>query len=85
MYRKFYFTLFFVLWNSFLKKDSVKRAPACLAFTVMDHDFMMANDFAGEAYLALKDVAGVMTSRPSSLSALQPITLALSQPKSSDS
>jgi hypothetical protein len=51
----------------------------------MDHDFMMANDFAGEAYLALKDVAGVMTSRPSSLSALQPITLALSQPKSSDS
>lgn len=30
-----------------------------IAFTVMDHDVLTANDFAGEAFLALCNVPGV--------------------------
>lgn len=30
-----------------------------IAFTVMDHDVLTANDFAGEAFLALGNIPGV--------------------------
>lgn len=30
-----------------------------IAFTVMDHDVLTANDFAGEAFLALANIPGV--------------------------
>lgn len=30
-----------------------------VAFTVMDHDVLTANDFAGEAFLALGNIPGV--------------------------
>lgn len=30
-----------------------------VAFTVMDHDVLTANDFAGEAFLALSNIPGV--------------------------
>ena len=73
------------MFDSFVKRDFCKRANACLLFTVMDHDLLISNDFAGEAYLALRDIAGVTTSRPSSLNALQPITLTLTQPKPAES
>lgn len=32
---------------------------AMIAFTVMDHDVLTANDFAGEAFLALGNIPGV--------------------------
>ncbi len=32
---------------------------AMIAFTVMDHDVLTANDFAGEAFLALNNIPGV--------------------------
>lgn len=32
---------------------------AMIAFTVMDHDVLTANDFAGEAFLALGTIPGV--------------------------
>lgn len=32
---------------------------AMLCFTVMDHDVLTANDFAGEAFLALGNIPGV--------------------------
>lgn len=30
-----------------------------IAFTVMDHDVITANDFAGEAFLSLNNIPGV--------------------------
>lgn len=32
---------------------------AMIAFTAMDHDVLTANDFAGEAFLALGNIPGV--------------------------
>lgn len=32
-----------------------------IVFTVMDHDVLTANDFAGEAFLALNNIPGVAT------------------------
>lgn len=32
---------------------------AMICFTVMDHDVLTANDFGGEAYLALGNIPGV--------------------------
>lgn len=36
-----------------LQKDSI------IAFSVFDHDVLTANDFAGEAFLALNNIPGV--------------------------
>lgn len=33
-----------------------------IAFTVMDHDVLTANDFAGEAFLSLNNIPGVVES-----------------------
>lgn len=39
--------------------ESCRDPSAMLAFTVMDHDVLTANDFAGEAFLALNSIPGV--------------------------
>ena len=54
---------------------------ACVQFTVMDHDFMLANDFAGEGFLALNTVAGIQGEEVSGFSALRPLRLPLTQPR----
>lgn len=36
-----------------------------IAFTVMDHDVLTANDFAGEAFLGLNNIPGVADSTTS--------------------
>ncbi|KAL1129161.1 hypothetical protein AAG570_013692 [Ranatra chinensis] len=39
--------------------EQCKSEAAMIAFTVMDHDVLTANDFAGEAFLSLSSIPGV--------------------------
>lgn len=39
--------------------EQCRAEGAMILFTVMDHDVLTANDFAGEAFLALSSVPGV--------------------------
>ncbi|XP_048248797.1 BAI1-associated protein 3-like isoform X2 [Haliotis rufescens] len=54
---------------------------ATLLFTVMDHDLVFQNDFAGEVYLAMEDVPGVSGEEVKGYDALSIISLPLIQPK----
>uniref|UniRef100_A0A2K6SBP8 BAI1 associated protein 3 n=1 Tax=Saimiri boliviensis boliviensis TaxID=39432 RepID=A0A2K6SBP8_SAIBB len=59
-----------------------RRRGACVLFTVMDHDWLSTNDFAGEAALGLSGVSGV--TRPHvgrGARAGQPVTLHLCRPR----
>lgn len=49
---------------------------ALIHFVVMDHDFLLSNDFAGEAFLDLVDVPGFQTPQ----SALRQFNLILMHP-----
>ncbi|XP_064213370.1 BAI1-associated protein 3 isoform X2 [Tribolium castaneum] len=57
------------------------RSPgAMIAFTVMDHDVLTANDFAGEAFLALGSIPGVAdTTGVDNFHGLKPVELILMQ------
>ncbi|GJQ84188.1 hypothetical protein Trydic_g2862 [Trypoxylus dichotomus] len=57
------------------------RSPgAMIAFTVMDHDVLTANDFAGEAFLALGSIPGVAdTVGVDNFHGLKPVELILMQ------
>lgn len=58
------------------------RSPgAMIAFTVMDHDVLTANDFAGEAFLALGSIPGVADTGPGvdNFHGLKPVELVLMQ------
>ena len=61
------------------------RTGACITFTVMDHDFMLANDFAGEVYFSLSNIPGITGDDISGFTALKPITLPLMQPRKGES
>ena len=61
--------------------EQCQREGACILFTVMDHDFMVANDFAGEAYLSLNNIPGISGEEISGFSALTPISIPLTQPR----
>lgn len=52
-----------------------------IAFTVMDHDVLTANDFAGEAFLALGSIPGVADSGlgVDNFHGLKPVELILMQ------
>ncbi|CAJ0946889.1 unnamed protein product, partial [Mesorhabditis belari] len=56
-----------------------QKASACalIHFTVMDHDYLRSNDFAGEAYLELADVPGFL---PGGASTLRQFNLVLIHP-----
>lgn len=49
-----------------------------IGFTVMDHDVITANDFAGEAFLSLNNIPGVSESIDN-FHGLKPIDLVLMQ------
>ncbi|GAB5583239.1 BAI1-associated protein 3 isoform X9 [Prionailurus iriomotensis] len=49
--------------------EACRRRGACVLFTVMDHDWLSTNDFAGEAALGLGGVGGI--ARPQVKSALR--------------
>ncbi|XP_066868890.1 BAI1-associated protein 3 isoform X1 [Kogia breviceps] len=62
--------------------EACRRRGACVLFTVMDHDWLSTNDFAGEAALGLGSIVGV--ARPQvggSARAGQPVTLHLRRPR----
>uniref|UniRef100_A0A2I3GHD3 BAI1 associated protein 3 n=1 Tax=Nomascus leucogenys TaxID=61853 RepID=A0A2I3GHD3_NOMLE len=62
--------------------EACRRRGACVLFTVMDHDWLSTNDFAGEAALGLGGVSGV--ARPQvggGARAGQPVTLHLCRPR----
>ncbi|KAI0242476.1 BAI1-associated protein 3 [Lamellibrachia satsuma] len=64
-----------------VSRQQCLRNGACIVFTVMDHDFMLANDFAGEVYLSLSSIPGITGGDISGFTALKPITLPLMQPR----
>lgn len=54
-----------------------------IVFTVMDHDVITANDFAGEAFLSLNNIPGVaeLNMGVDNFHGLKPIDLVLMQQK----
>ncbi|XP_076998387.1 BAI1-associated protein 3 [Tamandua tetradactyla] len=70
------------LFHFSVPAEACRRRAACALFTVMDHDWLSANDFAGEAALGLASVSGVArapaggATRPG-----EPITLPLRRPR----
>ncbi|XP_004627967.1 BAI1-associated protein 3 [Octodon degus] len=70
------------LFHFSVSAEACRRRGACVLFTVMDHDWLSTNDFAGEAALGLNGVCGI--SRPQvggGMRAGQPITLHLRRPR----
>ncbi|XP_043825296.1 BAI1-associated protein 3 isoform X1 [Dromiciops gliroides] len=70
------------LFHFSVPAELCRHRAACVVFTVMDHDWLSTNDFAGEAVLALSNISGL--SRPqvgSSVRSMQPTTLHLRRPK----
>ncbi|WAQ96587.1 BAIP3-like protein, partial [Mya arenaria] len=57
-----------------------KKKGAALVFTVMDHDYVFQNDFAGEVFMALSEIPGVDGDEVSGYEALNVVTLPLTQP-----
>lgn len=67
---------------SSVSAEACRRRGACVLFTVMDHDWLSTNDFAGEAALGLGSIGGI--ARPQvggSARARQPVTLHLRRPR----
>ncbi|KAL5018735.1 hypothetical protein ScPMuIL_004457 [Solemya velum] len=65
--------------------QQLKRKGATLVFTVMDHDYVFQNDFAGEAYMDLAEVPGAKGEMISGWDALNIISLKLMHPKPKES
>lgn len=60
--------------------EQCRSLGAMIAFTVMDHDVLTANDFAGEAFLALGSIPGVAdTTGVDNFHGLKPVDLILMQ------
>lgn len=57
-----------------------RKKGAALVFTVMDHDYVFQNDFAGEVFMALRDIPGVDGDEVTGYEALNVVTLPLTQP-----
>ncbi|XP_045849890.1 BAI1-associated protein 3 isoform X2 [Meles meles] len=62
--------------------EACRRRGACVLFTVMDHDWLSTNDFAGEAALGLGSIGGIAQPQVGgSARARQPVTLHLRRPR----
>ncbi|KAG8433032.1 hypothetical protein GDO86_017341 [Hymenochirus boettgeri] len=62
--------------------EQCRRKSACIQFTVMDHDWLSTNDFAGEAVLPMNMIYGL--NRPQvtgGVKNVQPTVLKLTRPK----
>ena len=71
------------VYFSGLTAKECRRDGACVHFTVMDHDLLTSNDFAGEAFLPLCDIPGVSGEAVSGFSALTPLCLTITHPRRS--
>lgn len=70
------------LFHFSVPAEACRRRGACVLFTVMDHDWLSTNDFAGEAALGLGGISGI--ARPhvgGGMRPGQPITLHLRRPR----
>lgn len=54
-----------LFFNSSVSVEQCRSPDAMVLFTVMDHDVLTANDFAGEAFLGLSSIPGVADSNAS--------------------
>ncbi|KAI5696828.1 hypothetical protein M8J75_000769 [Diaphorina citri] len=61
--------------------DQCKNENAMIVFTVMDHDVLTANDFAGEAFLSLRNIPGVNQCNSENFHGLKNIELPLMHQK----
>lgn len=57
--------------------DQCRHESAMILFTVMDHDVITSNDFAGEAFLSLNSIPGVLAPLPHDLNAIDRVDLIL--------
>ena len=76
--------LWILIWFGFHSNVSIEQCRqrgAVLVFTVMDHDYVFQNDFAGEAYVDLCNIPGVDGQDISGFDALAITALPLMQPK----
>ncbi|XP_063286478.1 BAI1-associated protein 3 [Pelobates fuscus] len=65
-----------------VSSEQCRRKSACIVFTVMDHDWLSTNDFAGEAVLPMNVIYGL--NRPhitGGVKNVQPTVLKLTRPK----
>ncbi|XP_018419766.1 PREDICTED: BAI1-associated protein 3 [Nanorana parkeri] len=65
-----------------VSSEQCRRKAACIVFTVMDHDWLSTNDFAGEAVLPMNVIYGL--NRPhitGGVKNVQPTVLKLTRPK----
>ncbi|XP_058141536.1 BAI1-associated protein 3 [Dasypus novemcinctus] len=70
------------LFHFSVPAEACRRRAACALFTVMDHDWLSANDFAGEAALGLAGVVGVARGPAGGgARAGPPVTLHLRRPR----
>lgn len=67
--------------SSSVTSQQLKRKGATLVFTVMDHDYVFQNDFAGEAYMDLAEVPGATGEMITGWDALNIVSLKLMHPK----
>ncbi|XP_069503301.1 BAI1-associated protein 3 [Ambystoma mexicanum] len=62
--------------------EQCRRKSACILFTVMDHDWLSTNDFAGEAILPMNVVCGLNKPQvPGGVKNVSPTVLKLTRPK----
>ncbi|XP_025049368.1 BAI1-associated protein 3 [Alligator sinensis] len=62
-----------------------RRRAACILFTVMDHDWLSSNDFAGEAVMPMNLICGLNELEVSGgLKNVQPTVLKLTRPKANN-
>nr|XP_033819287.1 BAI1-associated protein 3 isoform X2 [Geotrypetes seraphini]XP_033819288.1 BAI1-associated protein 3 isoform X2 [Geotrypetes seraphini] len=62
--------------------EQCRRKSACILFTVMDHDWLSTNDFAGEAILPTNVICGLNKPQvPGGVKNVQPTVLQLTRPK----
>lgn len=57
--------------------DQCRHESAMILFTVMDHDVITSNDFAGEAFLSLNSIPGVLAPLPHDINAIDRVDLIL--------
>lgn len=57
--------------------DQCRHESAMILFTVMDHDVITSNDFAGEAFLSLNSIPGVLAPLPHDINSIDRVDLIL--------
>lgn len=62
---------------STVSMDQCRHESAMIMFTVMDHDVITSNDFAGEAFVSLNSIPGVRAPLPHDINAIDRVDLIL--------